>query len=331
MTLDKRIDVMTQLGAYMQSDNKQWLAAKERAFVSNAWFTPEFIDLAVQNIYNCFLDKGKLHNWVKYYDIHPPSAQKTTGIVAAGNIPLVVFHDLLCVFMSGHKAVIKPSSKDDVLVKHLVHVLCEMEPEVADTIFFAEQLKNCDAYIATGSNNSSRYFEYYFGRYPNIIRKNRTSAAIITGNETDAELELLADDMLLYFGMGCRNVTKLMVPENYNFEKLIQNARKYNYLADYHKYKNNYDYQLALLIMNGKYYMGTDALLLTENESPFTPLSKVHYSFYDNKENAIQSLQNSTDIQCIVGNGFIPFGKSQYPSLNDYADGADTMQFLLGL
>lgn len=331
MTLEKRIDIMTQLGAYMQNNTDAWLAAKQKAFLLNAWFTPGFIDLAVQNIVAHFLDANKLAQWASHYDIHTPSIKKTVGIVAAGNIPLVVFHDLLSVFISGHRAVIKPSSKDEVLIKHLVQVLCDVEPGVADCISFAERLTNCDAYIATGSNNSSRYFEYYFGKYPNIIRRNRTSAAILTGNETITELDLLADDMLLYFGMGCRNVTKLMAPENYNFETLIQSARKYNYLADHHKYKNNYDYQLALLIMNGKYYMSTDALLLTENESPFTALSQVNYSFYNNKQNAIQSLQNSADIQCIAGNGFIPFGQSQYPLLNDYADGVDTMQFLLGL
>jgi hypothetical protein len=246
----------------------------------------------------------------------------------AGNIPLVGFHDFLCVFITGHEAVIKPSSKDAVLIKHVVQKLIEWNAAAKQYISFAENLKNCDAYIATGSNNSSRYFEYYFSKFPNIIRRNRTSVAVLNGNEAEDELALLADDMQLYYGMGCRNVTRIFVPEGYNFVPLLHALRKYDHFSDFHKYKNNYDYQLALLIMNHKFYMTNDAVILTENESFFAPVSQINYSYYNEPKSIADMLQANADVQCIVGNGFIPFGKAQSPSLTDYADGIDTMQFL---
>jgi hypothetical protein len=249
----------------------------------------------------------------------------------AGNIPVVGFHDLLCVFISGHKAIIKASSKDDVLIKHAVEKLTEWNDATKDAVSFAETLKKCDAYIATGSNNSSRYFEYYFGKYPCIIRKNRTSVAVITGDETQEDFNLLADDIQLYYGMGCRNVTKLYVPEGYDFIALLDALRKYNHFADFHKYKNNYDYQLALLIMNHKYYMTNDSIILTENDAVFAPVSQVNYAYYNETKTLAHSLQNNSDIQCIAGKNFLQFGQSQSPSLTDYADGVDTMQFLKNL
>ena len=206
--------------------------------------------------------------------------------------------------------------------------IIEWNSEAKEYITFAENLKNCDAYIATGSNNSSRYFEYYFAKYPNIIRRNRTSVAILTGDETEEELSLLADDIQLYYGMGCRNVTKLYVPEGYDFVALLDALRKYYYFSDFHKYRNNYDYQLALLIMNHKFYMTNDSVILTENESVFAPVSQVNYSFYNESKSLVSSLKNNTDVQCIIGKNIIAFGKAQSPSLTDYADGIDTMQFL---
>lgn len=245
----------------------------------------------------------------------------------AGNIPLVGFHDFLSVFISGHIAVIKPSSKDEILIKHIASELIKMDERVSGMVFFAPQLAGLDAYIATGSNNSSRYFDYYFGKFPNIIRRNRTSVAIIDGTETAAELDLLADDMQTYFGLGCRNVTQLYVPTNYDFIPLLTALKKYEYYLDFHKYKHNYDYHLALLIMGNKYYMNNDSLVFAENESPFSPVSQVHYQFYAEQEQ-LSHLGQNTDIQCIVGHDYIPFGSAQAPSLTDYADGTDTMAFL---
>jgi hypothetical protein len=200
-----------------------------------------------------------------------------------------------------------------------------------ETVSFAERLNNCDAYIATGSNNSGRYFDYYFGKYPHIIRRNRTSVAVLDGSETQEELDLLANDIQLYFGLGCRNITQLFVPREYDFLPLLNASRKYEHFLDFHKYKHNFDYHLALLIMGNRYYMNNDSLILTENESPFSPVSQVHYTFYDDKTQAENALENNGDIQCVVGHGHIPFGMAQSPSLNDYADGVDTMAFLMAL
>ena len=243
----------------------------------------------------------------------------------AGNIPLVGFHDLLSTLIAGHTAVVKLSSKDTILMKYVIESLIEINPAFEKLIIQQEQLKNCDAYIATGSNNTGRYFEQYFGKYPHIIRKNKTSIAILDGQESKAELDLLADDMLLYFGMGCRNVTQIWVPEGYDFIPLLEAMKKYNYLGDEHKYKHNYDYQLALLMMNRQFYMDTGGILLSENPSPFAALSQIHYQFYT--PGKIPTI-DSSEIQCIVGQNGIAFGGPQKPSLLEYADGVDTLEFL---
>ena len=207
----------------------------------------------------------------------------------------------------------------------------EGDEEIQDLLIFSEMLIGCDAYIATGSNNSSGYFEYYFGKYPHIIRRNRTSAAILTGQETNEELDKLADDVYLYFGLGCRNVTKLYVPEGYDFIPLLTVFKKYNYLADNHKYKNNYDYNLAIHLLNKKFYMSNESFLLVEEASLFSPISQLNYEYYSDPESLINSLKQNKDLQAIAGKNFIPFGDTQKPSLNDYADGVDTMAFLLRL
>ncbi len=332
MILQERIGLLSRLGQYILSNTPEWQDVKERAYRENQWFVPEFIEKASQQIAVQFLDEKKLIAWGNHYQI-PASLEKPreVGIVMAGNIPLVGFHDFLCVFVSGHISVIKPSSKDEVLIKHLIAKLYEWDIRVQNWISFAEKLKGLDAYIATGSNNSSRYFDYYFGKYPNIIRKNRTSVAILDGSESAETLSLLADDILQYFGLGCRNVTQVYVPENYAFEPLLNALKKYPEFIDYHKYKHNFDYHLALLIMGGKYYMNNDLVVLTENPSPFSPVSQLHYAFYQNKHELVEQLQHDETIQCIVGNDLIPFGKAQAPELSDYADGVDTMVFLSAL
>jgi hypothetical protein len=328
MILQERIQILNKLSAYMAGNEPAWAAAKERAARENPWFVPEFIEKAVNSIIDSFLDPQLLSNWAAKYGVPAQQNQpKKVGLVMAGNIPLVGFHDFLSVFISGHTAVIKPSSKDEILIKHIVSELIKLDPRVSAMVFFAPQLAGLDAYIATGSNNSSRYFDYYFGKFPNIIRRNRTSVAVIDGTETAAELDLLADDMQTYFGLGCRNVTQLYVPENYDFIPLLSVLKKYEYYLDFHKYKHNYDYHLALLIMGNKYYMNNDSLVFTENESPFSPVSQVHYQYY-NKTDTLGHLAQNADIQCIVGHHYIPFGKAQSPSLTDYADGTDTMAFL---
>ncbi|WP_153800835.1 acyl-CoA reductase [Foetidibacter luteolus] len=332
MTLAQRIDLLVRLGDYIKADNEEWQTAKQQAYVQNGWFVPGFINMATSNIAGFFLEREKLESWVKQYNLPEENANpKTVGLVMAGNIPLVGFHDFLAVFITGHIQVIKASSKDAVLIKHLVKKLYEWEVTVQNYVSFAEMLKSCDAYIATGSNNSGRYFEYYFSKYPNIIRKNRTSVAVLDATETPQELDLLADDMQQYFGLGCRNITKLYVPKDYDFLPLLGALKKYNYFLDIHKYKNNFDYQLALLLLNNRYYMSSGAVILTENEPVFSPVSQVNFEYYTDREQVLQKLNGDDNIQCIAGKGFIAFGQAQQPSLTDYADGVDTMDFLKNL
>jgi hypothetical protein len=332
MKLEQRIDLLKSLGTYCLSSEPAWEAAKRKAHAVNGWFIPEFVEEAVRRIAAGYLQPDLLTAWAKRYVVaaenpHP----RTVGVVMAGNIPLVGFHDFLSIFISGHRQLIKPSVRDEVLIRHLVERLTEMDEAIAEKVGFADRLNGCDAYIATGSNNSARYFDYYFGKYPSLIRRNRTSLAIVTGAETAAELEAFADDVCLYFGLGCRNVTQLLVPESYDFLPLLQALRKYDHLAGLTKYKNNYDYQLTLLILNKKYYMTNDSILLTENESPFSPISVLHYRYYRPGEASTLLKGQETDTQCVVGGGYTPFGQAQHPRLEDYADGVDTMEFLQGL
>ncbi|UYQ91109.1 acyl-CoA reductase [Chitinophaga horti] len=336
MDISQKIAALVRLGQYLDPADKagkdELEAVKQRAFEQNGWFTPEFIDLALANISRYYLDGNALRTWLDQYpNAGSPATVKEVGIVAAGNIPLVGFHDWLCGFLSGHKVRLKLSGKDEVLMKHILAKLAEWYPETAALTSVEEMLKNCDAYIATGSNNSARYFHYYFAKYPHIIRKNRTSTAVLTGTETEEELEALAADVMVYFGLGCRNVTKVYVPENYNFEPLLQALRKYEHLIDHNKYKNNYDYNLALLLLNNNYYMSSGSLLMQENPSLFSPLSVLHYEFYTDILALHAELRANDEVQCIVGRGGVAFGAAQQPSLSDYADGVDTMAFLTGL
>jgi hypothetical protein len=331
MNLSERINLLEKLGNYLISDDKDLQAAKLKAFEKNKWFTEEFVDVSLQNISTQFLDRNKLETWINYYYLDDNIYPKTVGVIMAGNIPLVGFQDFLCVFISGHKQSIKLSEKDSVLMTHIIEKITEWNKEFSEVVKLADMLKNCDAYIATGSNNSSRYFKYYFGKYPSIIRGNKTSVAIITGNETETELELLADDVHTYFGLGCRNITKLYVPENYDFVPMLNIFGKYETFKDHTKYKNNYDYNLALLIMNRVLYMKNENIILTENENIFSAVSELHYNFYRDKSVLLDDLRKNENIQCIVGHGEIEFGGAQQPGLFDYADNIDVIEFLLAL
>jgi hypothetical protein len=323
---------MGQLREYMLGDTADWANAKTMAEQKNPWFTQEFIEKSVFAIANSFLHIQQLEEWSAKYEIpdHRENA-KNVGIVMAGNIPMVGFHDMLCTFISGHNAIIKVSSKDDVLIPALIRFLHLNYPETESKIRISEQLKGCDAYIATGGNQAATHFEYYFSKYPSIIRKNRTSVAILSGSESEADLYKLSDDVHLYFGLGCRNVTKIYVPHGYDFIKLIQSFNRYGYFIEHHRYKNNYDYQLSLLLLNNKPYMSSEGTLLTEESSIFSPLGMMYYEFYDNREELIGQLKTKSEIQCIVGKDEIEPGEAQSPGLSDYADGVDTMTFLCGL
>lgn len=329
MKLSERIDLMARLGQYLAVGNDEWTKVKEKASKENPWFTNKFITLASKNISEQFLTPSIVSGWADHYHLDDNVVSKTIGIVMAGNIPMAGFHDFLSVFISGHNQIIKLSGKDDTLIRHLIEVLSGWDKRIKHRVSIAERLTGADGYIATGSNNSARYFEYYFGRYPAIIRRNRTSVAILEGNETAGDLDKLADDIHLFFGLGCRNVTKVFVPYEYDFVPLLTACKKFSALADHPKYRNNFDYYLALQIMNHRFYMTNQSILLVESEELFTPVSQMNYSFYNNPANLFAELAKNENVQAIIGNRGIPFGKAQQPGIYEYADGIDTMQFLL--
>lgn len=330
MKVQNRIEILQRLGEYLRQNDSEWQAVKIQAEQHNNWFTGAFIDHAVSQIIDAFLDPEKLTAWAERYGSLEPAEPKQIGLVMAGNIPLVGFHDWLCVFMAGHQATIKLSSKDQLLFKHLLRKMYSWEVTIQNWVSLADRLNGCDAYIATGSNNSSRYFDYYFGRYPNIIRRNRTSVAVLTGAETHEQLQALAQDIHLYFGLGCRNVTKIYVPEQYDFVPLLEACKSFDYFLEHHKYKSNYDYHLSILLMNNRPYMSSGSLVLLEDSAIYSPVGQLHYETYTNADSLVAGLLANESIQCVVG-PVIPFGQAQEPSLADYADGVDTMAFLTAL
>jgi len=327
MNLQKRIELLGFLGEYLKEDSASYQELRYRAFMENKWFTPEYIFQSGKFIADHMLNKDQLSSFAAAYGVGEGLKNKTIGLVMAGNIPYVGFHDLLCIFLSGFRQRIKPSSKDSFMIKNLIQTAVSAFPEFENLVVLDEMLKGCDGYIATGSNNSARYFEHYFSKYPHIIRKNRTSVGVLDGTESAEELEALADDIQLYFGLGCRNVTQVLVPEEYDFVPLLTALRKYDHYRDHEKYRNNFDYQLTIAIMNNRFYMSNDSIVLLKNESPFSPISQLHYQYYTDKSAAVAALDNNK-IQCLVGKGFIPFGDAQKPGLKDFPDGIDTMEFL---
>lgn len=326
--IKQRIDSLLLLGDYLKRNTAEWQAIKQTAERKNGWFTQDFIDCSVRNICQQYLEENALRAYAQpILTAEQKQFSRKIGITMAGNIPLVGFHDFLTVYLSGHQQVIKFSSKDDVLLPHLIDKIYSFDKNNRSHISTAEMLKGCDAFIATGSNSSALYFEKYFARFPHIIRKNKTSVAVLDGNESDEQLALLADDVFLYFGLGCRNVSKIYVPEQYDFMRLLNAFKRYDYLAQHHKYKNNYDYNLAIFILNNQFYMSTEALLLSENTHNFSPIAVLNYSYYSGEVN----LQNTDEVQAVCGNGHIPFGQSQSPTLTDFADGVNPIEFLNSL
>ena len=329
LSIHSRIDLLHRLGHYMLSGDESWEAAKRSATAANPWFTHEAVDTAASAIAKNFLKRELLEAWAAQYP--EPALPKTVGIVMAGNIPLVGFHDFLCGFVSGHNLRIKLSSKDAKLLPALIREMAVWEPSVLERITFAELLKGCDAYIATGANNTARYFNEYFGKYPSIIRKNRTSVAVLQGDESQDELTALSNDVFSYYGLGCRNVTQVCVPQGYDFSALLGALSTHDELMIQHKYKNNYDYHLALYLLNKVPYLTNESVLLVENALPFSAVATLHYRYYTDRPALLEELRSSEDVQAIVGRDGVPFGESQKPALTDYADGVDTMTFLSSL
>lgn len=338
MNLQHKINTLSKLGTTILQNIDNIDEVIQNAGAENGWFTPENCKLALKNIAEQFLNPTLLHNWIQSYNIQPIKKPKTVGLILAGNIPLVGFHDVLCVILSNNIAQVKLSSKDEVLFKYIHKQLQNIDFELSNNIQIVNKLSNFDAVIATGSDNTARYFQYYFDKYPHIIRKNRTSAAVLWGNETTQQIVQLGDDIFTYFGLGCRNVSKLYVPQNYDFVYLLNNLEVFNNLANCNKYKNNLDYYTAIYLLNKTPHFASTHLLLTQNQSIFSPTSVVYYQYYQNNEQLLDLLNTQlNNLQCIVSNTpilnvpTINLGCSQKPALNQYPDNIDTMQFLLQL
>jgi hypothetical protein len=331
MEIEERVDAFISLGEYLKNlPQEKFKSLAESIRNENAWFTEANLRMAVSGIL-LFLDENNLRNWVKDYSVghHPP---RQILLIMAGNIPLAGFHDFLCVLINGDAALIKPSSKDTVLINYLTKHLTDINPNFATRIRIGESFKNFDAVIATGSDNSSRYFDYYFGKYPHIIRRNRTSIGIVDGSETNEQISALGLDVFSYFGMGCRNVSKLFVPQGFDFHQLFSPWESYKDIELHHKYYNNYCYQKSILSVSQIPHLDNGFLLLQESDKLVSPLAVLYYQYYQSMEELSGHLSTiKNKLQCIVGNNAmanVGFGAAQYPSLHDYADGIDTMAFL---
>ena len=335
MTPDQRILIFSRLGQVLRdlpADDFRQLA--DQAAIKNPWFTDHNVKRSLEAL-SYMLDQDKLRRWLAPYSLDPQSP-RTIGLVLAGNIPMVGFHDLMSVLMSGHRALVKMSSQDDVLMPYVIESLIRIDPGLSSYLDVTDQLSGMDAVIATGSDNTSRYFEYYFGRYPHIIRQNRTSVAILTGSETDTEIAGLADDVFSYFGLGCRNASKLLLPEGYDLPSLLDRWQGYEHLGHHHKYHNNYDYHKAILLVNKEPHLDTGFALFKQTDELVSPLSVIYYDYYSTTQQVDDYLAaHAGKIQCVISNqpvpGHIPPGRAQYPEPWDYADGVDTLAFLSGL
>jgi hypothetical protein len=325
------INRFVELGKLFTADNEELSACIQRTYVENNWLIEDNYWQAIRE-WKTKLIPDNLLAFARDYTWS--TSPKKVGIIMAGNIPMVGFHDLLCVLLSGHRANIKPSSDDKYVMLYIAKTLASLGLEEKITV--VERLDKIDAVIATGSNNSFRYFEHYFKHIPNLLRKNRKSLAILDGTETDEQLKDLADDVFQYFGLGCRNVSLLFLPKLLDITRVLDNFMQYADLSNHNKFANNYTYHKALLLMNTEQHLDTGFLLPKERLELNAPLACINYTFYES-DTEIQSFiqENESKIQCVVGNysklDTIPFGKSQRPDLQDYADNVNTLDFLQNL
>jgi hypothetical protein len=338
MTTNNRINAFVKLGNLLKSNYGQQLIEEwaYKAYQKNNWFNPENSINAINSIANFYLDEQNLIQWVANYDLENIIPKKV-GVIMAGNIPLVGFHDALSVLISNHKLFAKLSSQDDFLIKALFEQLFIIEPEFENRVNFVERMNEVEAIIATGSDNSSNYFEYYFKHIPNIIRKNRTSVALLNGKEKAETIAGLGTDILQYYGLGCRNVSKIFVPENFKPDFFYENNENWGTVMLNHKYKNNYDYNRSVLLVNRTEHFDNGFLMFKETEDLVSPISVVFFEKYKSIEQLKEKLVLISDkIQCILSenswfDGSLAIGQAQNPSLMDYADGVDTMAFLAKL
>lgn len=324
------INAISQLSTICKPNNESLQAAINKTYLTNNWLTNENYNLSINN-WLSILSKDSIKSFCKPYQY--TSQPKKVGIIMAGNIPMVGFHDLLCVLLSGHIAIVKPSSDDKYVIPYLISELTAILPALRERIEVGEKLDKIDAVIATGSNNSFRYFEYYFRDIPSLLRKNRKSFAILSGNESESELDLLANDVFMYFGLGCRNVSLLFLPKDFEVTKVLDRFMTFSHLANHNRYANNYTYHRAMLLMNSSQHLDTGFALFQEKRDLNAPLSIVYYSFYNSKLELEQFIsEQKENIQCIVGKNnelaTVDYGMSQEPGLQDFADNVDTMQFL---
>ena len=349
MTLENKIDAFVSLGNFLRQFKED--ACIESADIPqnsiyfesfseliklsqshNGWYTPEQVYFSI-NSWAEALNEENLRIWLSRYKFIE-KVPKTVAIILAGNIPLVGFHDFLSVLISGNKVLVKTSSNDQHLLPFLAKYLIAVEPKFADYIEFTEgKLENYDAVIATGSDNTARYFEYYFKDKPSIIRRNRNSVAVLTGNETEAQIQALGEDIFRYFGLGCRNVSKMYVPRGYNFDIFFEGIFSFQDIVQYERYANNYDYNKAVFLMSNFKLLDNGFLTIKEDESYSSPISSVFYEYYDSLDELNSKLKaDELKIQCVVSDGIIEngisFGETQKPKLWDYADNVDTIEFL---
>lgn len=292
----------------------------------NGWFTEDAVRSSLYHL-GIRLNKEELSSWLK--DIELFKNPKKVGIIMAGNLPLVGFHDFLSVVMSGNIAVVKMSSDDNRLLPVLIEILKALQPDLEERIQIVDRVNGIDAVIATGSNNSARYFEKYFGHLPNIIRKNRTSLAVIEGDESKEELEALGKDVFTYFGLGCRNVSQILIPKDFDLDRFFGAIVDFGDIINHHKYANNYDYHKAIYLMNQEKLIENGFVLTKEDNCLFAPISVLLYHRYANESEVKDFIvQHEEEIQVVVGKKYTPFGKAQSPELDDYADGVNTIEFL---
>lgn len=333
MTQDTRIKALARLGNWMSNLNENDLSFIQQLHPKNPWYTSDNV-LRQFAVLGNSLQEQQLTSWVKNYNTS--ESQKNVGLILAGNIPLVGFHDILSTIIMGFNAKIKVSSDDAGLTEYVLAKLIDLAPNFQEKIEFVEKLTDYDLVIATGSNNSSRYFEYYFGKKPHIIRKSRNAIAILDGEETKEELTDLGSDIFNYYGLGCRSVSKIYIPKNYPIKQLFESLEQYNEVKNNFKYNNNYDYNKSIYLINREKHYDNGFLLLKEDHKIASPLSVVFYEEYDQIENVLQHLTEiKEEIQCLVSSKELPidipvvhFGQSQFPKLDDYADNINTLDFL---
>lgn len=338
MSLENRIAALQKLRAYIKENGEELKVVKRIAEHHNSWFTQKNIDLALNAVADEMLKENILLEWLENYEIKGKEAFKI-GLILAGNIPLVGFHDILCVYLSGHLALIKASSKDSILTIHLIEQLQEIDKGASIQLNIVDNLKGMDAIIATGSNHSAKQFEQYFSKYPNIIRRNRNGIAILGEETSTRDILDLGRDIFQYFGLGCRNVSKIYLPLDFDKVKFMEILHEeYKELILHTKYKNNYDYNYALYLMNKEDFLANGALILRRHQDIVSRIACVHYEYYTDLSELEEKLEDQMDkIQCIASNlslkklGSVRLGNCQNPRIDDYADGVDTMEFLTGL